>query len=158
MLLREEWHLSHFSSRSCPGQSWGLIQKLLLQAKLLFFSGYFFALPQPRGITFVAPKANWAEGDSGDTGGLDRAVRVGTGPGKQAPSKTHDAAGTLGFLCDPLLCDVFSLLLLHSHRFGWLNTRATLKEPTGGCGLAKADRLLASYCWFSTLVHCCHLL
>jgi len=107
MLLREEWHLSHFNSRSCPGQSWGLIQKLLLQAKLVFFSGYFFALPQPRGITFVALKANWAEGDSGDTGGLDRAVRVETGPGKQAPSKTHDAAGTLGFLCDPLLCDVF---------------------------------------------------
>lgn len=49
---------------------------------------------------------------------------------------------------------LFFFFSLQSHQFGWLSTRATLKEPTGGCGLAKADRLLASYCWFSTLVHC----
>lgn len=30
------------------------------------------------------------------------------------------------------------------------------EEPTSGCGLAKADRLLASYICFSTLVHYHH--
>lgn len=103
----------------------------------------------------MAPWANWAKGDSGCTGGLGCAVGLGTGPGKQAHGNTHHAAGTLGSLFEPPLCGVCFFLFLQSHRFGWLSTKATLKEPTGGCGLAKADRLLASYCWFSTLVHCC---
>lgn len=92
----------------------------------------------------------------GCTGGLNSAVVVGTGLAEQAHRDTHHAAGTLGSLFEPLLCGAcfFFFLFLQSHQFGWSSTRATLKEPTGGCGLAKADRLLASYCWFSTLVHC----
>lgn len=41
------------------------------------------------------------------TGGLDCAVGVGTGPGEQAHSDAHHAAGTLGSLFDALLCGTF---------------------------------------------------
>lgn len=45
---------------------------------------------------------------------------------------------------------------LQSIDFQWLSTRATFKDPIGGCGLSKADRLRASYCWFSSSVRCNH--
>lgn len=119
MPLREEWHLSHFNSWSCLRQSWGLIKKLL-QAKLVFFSAYFFALPQPRVQTVMAPEANWAKGDSGFTGELNFAVGVGTGQGEQAHSDTHHAAGTLGSLFEPLVCGVCFFFLFPAVSSVWM--------------------------------------
>lgn len=116
-----------------------------------FFSSNFFAAETCKLLWHW--KANWAK--DGSTGGLVATVGAGSGPQDQAHSDTHHAAGTLSSLFEPLLCSAFFFSFsFNLIDFKWLSTRATLKEPTGGCGLAKAYRPRASYCWFSGPVQC----
>lgn len=98
-LLREEWHLSHFNSWSCLGQSWDLTEKLQLWAKLVFLSAYLFAPPQA-----------WCANCYGTGGQLSKRglrlycrIRVCCGSGdwtrRAGPQRhTHHAAGTLDSL------------------------------------------------------------
>lgn len=99
LLLREEWHLSHFNSWSCFGAELRLDWKESALSQVGLFVSLFICT-----ATSVVCKLLWhwrpteQEGESGCTAGLESAVGVGTGPGEQAHSDTHHAAGTLDSL------------------------------------------------------------
>lgn len=159
MLPLCSWEKNDICLILIPGAALGRVEACLksycfaLNQVGLFLSLFFFrALPQSSVQAVVALEANWAKGPywrirlcrwSGDW--TRRA-----GPQR----RTSCCRDTRVPVWCPSVWHVFFFLFLQFYQFGWLSTRATLKEPTGGCGLAKADRLLASYCWFSTLVHC----
>lgn len=148
--LRKEWHLSHFNSWSCFRQGWGLLEKLPLHANLIFLF-FFSVLSQCASCCYIGGQLSK---------GLCRRIRLIGGSGdwiRGAGPQWHTSCcrDTGVPVRGPFLCHIF-FHFLQVYQFGWLNTRATLRDPTSGCGLAKAFRLLASNCWFSTPLHCSH--
>lgn len=106
MLLREEWHLSHFNSWSCFGKE---ESRPCLTKKKSCCSQPSWSFSQPissRCCSLVCRLLlHWRPTkQKGCTGGLNSAVVVGTGLAEQAHRDTHHAAGTLESLFEPLLC------------------------------------------------------